>query len=134
MSVKPSVASSAVRATFPSSSAFVPTVIPWTNRSTSSARAPARSSAACTASSTPSDWSSGVVGAFAVTSPSGVASTASVKVPPTSTPRTTRRTLTQAATTSGVASKSSSRCWCDGQYLLPGSGTRWQAVPLRVVA
>ena len=33
-----------------------------------------------------------------------------------------------------AASKSSSRCWCDGQYLLPGSGTRWHAVPLRVVA
>jgi hypothetical protein len=48
--------------------------------------APARSSAAVTAASTPSDWSSGVVGAFAVTSRSPTATTASVKVPPTSTP------------------------------------------------
>ena len=39
-SVKPSVASSAVRATLPSSSAFVPTVMPCTKRSTSSAPAP----------------------------------------------------------------------------------------------
>ena len=39
---------------------------------------------------TPSDWSSGVVGAFAVTSRPPVASTASVKVPPTSTPSSTR--------------------------------------------
>ena len=36
-SVKPSVASSAVRATRPSSSAFVPTVMPCTKRSTSEA-------------------------------------------------------------------------------------------------
>ena len=48
--------------------------------------APARSSAASTAASTPSDWSSGVVGALAVTSRPPTASTASVKVPPTSTP------------------------------------------------
>ena len=57
-SVKPSVASSAVRATRPSSSAFVPTVIPWTKRSTSRAEAPAPSSASSTAAITPSDWSS----------------------------------------------------------------------------
>src|SRR5688500_10297603 len=62
--------------------------MPWTKRPTSDVLAPARSSTACTASSTPADWSSGVLGAFAVTSPSGAASTASVKVPPTSTPRT----------------------------------------------
>src|SRR3954451_14972916 len=86
-SVKPSVASSAVRATLPSSSAFVPTVMPCTKRSTSGARAPARSSAASTAAMTPSDWSAGVLGALAVTKPSGVSSAASVNVPPTSTPR-----------------------------------------------
>jgi len=28
----------------------------------------------------------------------------------------------------------SSRCECDGQYSRPGSGVRWQALPLRVVA
>ena len=33
-----------------------------------------------------------------------------------------------------VVVSSSSRCLCDGQYLLPGSGTRWHEVPLRVVA
>ena len=33
-----------------------------------------------------------------------------------------------------AVSKSSSRCLCDGQYLLPGSGTRWQGAPLRVLA
>src|SRR5205807_6906112 len=32
------------------------------------------------------------------------------------------------------STKLSSRCLCDGQYLLPGSGTRWQGVPLRVEA
>ena len=53
--------------------------------------APARSSTAVTAFRTPSDWSSGVVGAFAVTSRPPTASTASVKVPPTSTPRSIGR-------------------------------------------
>ena len=48
--------------------------------------ASARSSALRTAASTPSDWSSGVVGAFAVYSRPPAASTASVNVPPTSTP------------------------------------------------
>ena len=33
-----------------------------------------------------------------------------------------------------ATSNSSSRCLCEGQYLLPGSGTRWQGVPLRVLA
>ena len=54
-SVNPAVAKSAVRATRPSSSAFVPTVIPCTKRSTPDASAPAPSSAARTAASTPSD-------------------------------------------------------------------------------
>ena len=44
----------------------MPTVIPWANDSTSPAPAPARSSTASTAAITPRDWSSGVVGAFAV--------------------------------------------------------------------
>ncbi len=93
MSVKPSVASSAVRATRPSSRAFVATVIPCTKRSTWSGRAPALSRASVTARSTPSDWSSGVVGVLAVISRSAVSSAASVKVPPTSTPRITPCTL-----------------------------------------
>src|SRR3712207_7325489 len=56
-------------------------------------------------------------------------SAASVKVPPTSTPRSIGATyrrdspgadeLGQAA---ADAAKLSSRCLCDGQYLLPGSG------------
>jgi hypothetical protein len=33
-----------------------------------------------------------------------------------------------------ATSNSSSRCLCDGQYLLAGSGTRWHGVPLRVFA
>ena len=52
-----------------------------------------RSSAASTAAITPSDWSSGVVGALAVISRPSSASTASVKVPPTSTPSSIGRTL-----------------------------------------
>jgi len=78
-----------VRAPWPSSSALVAVVVPWANASTSSADAPARSSAAVTAARTPSDWSSGVVGDLAVTSRSPMATTASVKVPPTSTPSST---------------------------------------------
>src|SRR5918999_3609551 len=92
-SVKPSVASSVVRATLLSSSAFVPTVMPCTKRSTSSASALAAASASRTASTTPSDWSAGGVGALPVTSRSPVSRTASVKVPPTSTPRITPGTL-----------------------------------------
>src|SRR5204862_81267 len=38
------------------------------------------------------------------------------------------------ATYAATTSNSSSRCLCDGQYLLPGSGIRWHAVPLRVLA
>ncbi len=86
MSSKPSVATKTVFAPSPSSSALVAAVVPWANSSTSLASAPARSSTAWTAFSTPSDWSSGVVGAFAVTRRPPTASTASVKVPPTSTP------------------------------------------------
>ena len=63
--MKPAVATSAVRAPLSVSSAFVPTVIPWAKRSTSPGAAPARSSAASIARATPSDWSLGVVGAFA---------------------------------------------------------------------
>ena len=55
MSTKPSVATSAVRAVRPSSSAFVPTVIPCTSRSTWPVPAPAVSSACPTASITPFD-------------------------------------------------------------------------------
>src|SRR4051794_13691961 len=61
--------------------------MPWTKRSTSSALAPALSSAAFTASITPSDWSLGVLGALAVIRRSPSSSAASVNVPPTSTPR-----------------------------------------------
>ena len=70
--MKPSVATNAVRATVPSSSALVATVMPWAKPSTSLARAPAASSARSTAAMTPRDWSSGVVGALAVcTTPVG---------------------------------------------------------------
>ena len=48
---------------------------------------PARWSTSATASMTPSDWSAGVVGTFPVNQPLAEASTASVNVPPTSTPR-----------------------------------------------
>ena len=85
--MKPSVATSAVRALLPSSSALVATVIPCENSLTSSAERAAFSSTASTAAITPSDWSSGVVGDFAVTTRPSNASTASVNVPPTSTPR-----------------------------------------------
>ena len=83
--------------------------------------APARSSAASTAASTPSDWSSGVVGALAVTSRSPTATTASVKVPPTSTPSSTgpdattaRRRATRRYAASATSSVSA-RCWWEGQ-------------------
>ena len=51
---------------------------------------PARSHAFSIAARTPSDWSAGVVGALAVTSCPSKARTASVNVPPTSTPRSMR--------------------------------------------
>src|SRR5262249_37175141 len=71
-------------------SAFVATVIPWEKPRTCAAARPARSSAAWTAAITPSDWSCGVVGAFAVTIRPSNATTASVNVPPTSTPSSIR--------------------------------------------
>ena len=55
------------------------------------ASAPARRSTSSTAAITPSDWSSGVVGSFAVWTVSPSKRTASVKVPPTSTPSSIRR-------------------------------------------
>ena len=42
--------------------------------------------------------------------------------------------LAEAKRYAAVTAKSSSRCLCDGQYLLPGRGMRWHAVPLRVLA
>src|SRR3954447_16680994 len=93
MSVNPSVATRAVRAAFPSRSALVATVIPCAKSVTSSACSPARANADSTAAMTPADWSPGVVGAFAVTTRSPTTSTASVKVPPTSTPRRARGPL-----------------------------------------
>ena len=63
--MNPRVAISAVREPAPVSSALVPTVIPCAKAVTSLAREPARSSTAAIAASTPTDWSSGVVGAFA---------------------------------------------------------------------
>src|SRR4051794_2080223 len=65
--------------------------MPWAKSVTSDARAPARSNTASIAASTPSDWSAGVVGALAVTTRPPATSTASVNVPPTSTPRSTGR-------------------------------------------
>jgi hypothetical protein len=60
------VATSAVAAPRCSSSALVPTVMPWAKLSTWSSLAAARRRAAATASITALDWSSGVVGTFAV--------------------------------------------------------------------
>src|SRR3954463_4359450 len=60
--------------------------------------APAASAAAATAVRTPCDWSSGVVGALAVWTRSPATRTASVNVPPPSTPRSaTARPLRQPA-------------------------------------
>ena len=71
----------------------MPTVIPWAKTSTSAAPAPARSSTASTARITPSDSSRGVVGTLAVCTAPSSSRTASVKVPPTSTPKSMLLTL-----------------------------------------
>ena len=87
MSVKPSVAMNAVRAPRPSSSALVATVMPWENpRPSPTSRAGVLEHRAHGGQHA-LDWSSGVVGALAVISRPSTASTASVNVPPTSTPR-----------------------------------------------
>ena len=78
---KPSVVTSAVRAPRRSRRAFVATVIPWANAAISPR------SAASTTAMTPSDWSSGVDGTFAVTTRPSTSAARSVNVPPTSTPR-----------------------------------------------
>ena len=65
----------------------VATVMPCAKAVSSPASRPAAASAARTAAMTPSDWSAGVVGAFAVTIRPSTARTASVNVPPTSTPK-----------------------------------------------
>src|ERR671913_749438 len=83
MSLNPSVVTSAVRAPRRSSRAFVATVMPWA----SAARAPASTPEAPMAFITPTDWSCGVEGTFAVTSVPSERTTRSVNVPPTSTPR-----------------------------------------------
>ncbi len=70
----------------------MPTVIPWVNASRSDGEAPARTSTASIAAITPWDWSSGVLGILAVWSRSPSSRAASVKVPPTSTPRSIART------------------------------------------
>ena len=64
----------------------MPTVMPWPKRVTSCGARPAASSVASTAATTASLWSAGVVGTLAVTRRPALTSTASVKVPPTSTP------------------------------------------------
>ena len=138
-SVNPAVAISAVRAPRPCSSAFVATVMPCANPVTSPGSAPARASTAPTAASTPRASSAGVVGTLTeCMTPSSPTSTASVNVPPTSTPRiitqivrgTGRPAPTalfrgpparmrpkvqpdQAAASS--RSSVSARCWCEGQ-------------------
>ena len=58
------------------------TVIPWASAET----APGSTSEVLTAFITPSDWSRGVDGTFAVTSVPSERATRSVNVPPTSTP------------------------------------------------
>jgi hypothetical protein len=83
------VATNAVRAPLRSSSAFVVTVVPCVNRSTS----PAPTAAAAASTDSSCDRA---VGTFAVgSSPLARSSTASVKVPPTSTPRTATDGLSQ---------------------------------------
>ena len=67
-SSNPAVATSAVRAPRSSSSALVPTVIPWTRRATAAGSERAAPSTASTAAITPAASSPGVVGAFAVNS------------------------------------------------------------------
>ena len=82
----------------------MPTVIPWAKRldlrrrRRRRARAPPRPRR-----SRPRDWSSGVVGTFAVCSARRRRATASVKVPPTSTPSSTVRTLSGSARGPGLA-------------------------------
>src|SRR4051794_35704193 len=68
--------------------------MPWAKTSMSPGSAPAASSAPRTASITPSDWSFGVLGALAVWRRSPETSTASVNVPPTSTPSSMGREAT----------------------------------------
>ncbi len=122
-SVNPSVAISAVRAPRSSSSAFVPTVIPWAKPSTAAARRRPAAAPPSTAASTPCDWSSGVVGAFAVCSVSPSKTTASVKVPPTSTPSSTPGSYR------GPRAQGPRRCGGQRQRSLrsvpSGSATRW---------
>ena len=78
---KPSVVTSAVRVPRHSSRALVVTIIPWASAVT----APASTSEAATVFITPTDWSRGVEGTFAVTTPPSPSATRSVNVPPTST-------------------------------------------------
>ena len=82
---KPFVVTSAVRARRRSSRALVATVDPCTKCATSPGATPARSSTSRAASTTPSSWLR-VLRTLAVTIPSRPTSTASVNVPPTSTP------------------------------------------------
>ena len=68
-----------------------PVVVPWTmvsvRRASSSTVSPSAAASCDRPASTPTLWSSGVVGAFSsTTDPSGRSSTQSVKVPPTSMP------------------------------------------------
>ena len=91
MSRCPAVVSMPTRAPLPSSNAFVATVVPCTMRtvvaSSAGSDSPNCTAASRSPSSTPSDWSAGVVSALAtVAVPSGAHTTTSVKVPPTSTP------------------------------------------------
>ncbi len=65
-----------------SSSAFVATVMPCAKAPS----APGSRPDASTAATTPRDWSSGVDGTLATTTPSGPTAARSVNVPPTSTP------------------------------------------------
>ncbi len=82
---KPLVVTSAVRATLRVSRALVATVEPCTKCVTSPGSTPARASTSRAAATTPSSWLA-VLSTLAVTMPSGPTSTASVNVPPTSTP------------------------------------------------
>ncbi len=112
----------------------MPTVIPWTNRSTSPACAPARSSAALHSIEHSLRL---VVGGGRCLCRYETVRGGEHRVREGASD-VYAKDHTADANSGGhdlrAVSNSSSRCWCDGQYLLPGSGTRWQAVPLRVVA
>src|SRR5437588_700533 len=128
-SANPSVVTRAVTAPRRSSTALVATVVPWAIDETEAASA--RVSASRRPRSKPSLWSSGVVGTLQTTSWSAVATTTSVKVPPTSipllTPRGPRPSL--AASPATVRRPSADRARSPRRAPVPPSRRPRSAVP-----